>query len=281
MSNTTELAIGIIILAIVVSVGAVIMINYQEAVLITNSTSSSQNILADNNSAQTITPVEEGITSLSATRKNDSWLEFDGVNDIINTSYISPFNLTGNYSISAWIRTIKNSSVGSKIIEQWSQSGGEGNGYPISFRTSLVNNAKNLSMQIYNGTDGNTVISNTFIGDGIWHHFIGINNGSDLLLYLDGSFDNSNQITIIGDINSSEPILIGCQRTHGTCYTGGIDEVRIYNQSLTQTQISQIFNSGRQPNSSLPSDGLVLWYSFNEQTGTTVYDKSGNGNNGV
>ena len=73
---------------------------------------------------------------------------------------------------------------------------------------------------------------------------------------------------------------MGSSSTPNAFFNGSIDELRVYNQTLIQSQISEIYNSGRIANSSLPSDGLVLWYSFDEGTGTTIYDKSGNGNHG-
>ena len=64
-------------------------------------------------------------------------------------------------------------------------------------------------------------------------------------------------------------------------FNGGIDEVRIYNRSLSSLEVSEIYNSGRIANSSLPSNGLVLWYAFDENSDTTVHDLSGNGNDGI
>ena len=49
------------------------------------------------------------------------------------------------------------------------------------------------------------------------------------------------------------------------------DEIRWYNRSLSQSEITQIYNSGRKANSSLPTTGLVLWLPLNEGTGTDVH----------
>jgi len=56
-----------------------------------------------------------------------------------------------------------------------------------------------------------------------------------------------------------------------------MDELRLYNRSLTQQEITNVYGSGRITNSSLPNDGLVLWQPINENTGTTTYDISEQG----
>ena len=73
--NLTDFAIAIIVLGIVVSIGAVIMINYQSAVVTTNSKTSTITTLQDNGTSVTLdgTP-----TSISTTAHNNSWMEFDG-----------------------------------------------------------------------------------------------------------------------------------------------------------------------------------------------------------
>ncbi|MEI6731757.1 MAG: LamG domain-containing protein, partial [archaeon] len=67
---------------------------------------------------------------------------------------------------------------------------------------------------------------------------------------------------------------IGINRTGPSYFNGSIDEVRIYNRSLTTTEITQIYRSGLVSNSNLPSSGLVAWYDFNEGSGTTLIDKA-------
>jgi hypothetical protein len=60
-------------------------------------------------------------------------------------------------------------------------------------------------------------------------------------------------------------------------FDGKIDEVRIWNVARTQTQIQGYMNqslSGNEP-------GLIGYWRFDEGTGTTVIDASGQGNNGT
>ena len=58
----------------------------------------------------------------------------------------------------------------------------------------------------------------------------------------------------------------------GNYYDGGIDEVRIWNRALAAGELGRRFNS--------PQTDLVGWWGFNEGTGDTFADLSGNGNPG-
>ena len=75
-------------------------------------------------------------------------------------------------------------------------------------------------------------------------------------------------------VNTSGRVIIG------SGWEGCLDEVRFYT-SITDTIVQEINNSGVKANVSLSSTNLLLWFSFNEGTGDTVYDKSGNGYNGT
>ena len=59
-------------------------------------------------------------------------------------------------------------------------------------------------------------------------------------------------------------------------FLGLIGEVRIYNRALSQTEISDIYQNG-----TFIKDGLVLYFDMSEYDGSTLYDKSGYGNNGT
>jgi beta-galactosidase len=81
-----------------------------------------------------------------------------------------------------------------------------------------------------------------------WHHLVGIFDGKELLLYLDGEFKSSHQYT--GKIlNSPFPVTIGRDSENHDSETNGmlsnaiIDEVRIYNEAIDFDQLNEQ-NSG-------------------------------------
>ena len=91
-------------------------------------------------------------------------------------------------------------------------------------------------------------------------------------------------------LTSSQPLCIGGDTVFGQYFKGQIDEVRIYNRALSQTEIQtdmQIPIGALPPRTKLAeapkeqSTGLVAAYSFDEGAGTTVADASGNSNTGT
>ena len=80
-----------------------------------------------------------------------------------------------------------------------------------------------------------------------WQHIVGMWNPSGMYLYVNGKLDNSSNKTGILE-NSSGGLNIGAQlhghrNNHG--FNGKIDEVMIYNKSLTENQISELYNQGK------------------------------------
>jgi len=70
-------------------------------------------------------------------------------------------------------------------------------------------------------------------------------------------------------------------------FNGTIDEVRIYDRALSQEEITRLYKMGgskvEASQTSKLTDGLVGSWSFDDPDiyGTTVVDRSGQGNNGT
>lgn len=236
--------------------------------------SNSQNILINNGSSQVL---EGTITSLTATRHNQSWLEFDGVNDYVQVNNQTKI-ITDNLTVSLWFIGINASQeYTSPTLPHlfWRQDDCPG---------IMLESDRQIRFQMKNQTGASfpsiVSISNNFT-DNEWINVIGTYNSSSLnmTLYVDGIAQSSRTDATISD-ECVDNIRIN-NDDGSRFFKGGLDEIRVYNQTLSSVEVLEIFNSGRTSNSSLPSEGLVLWYSFNEGTGATVFDKSGNGNNGI
>ncbi len=223
--------------------------------------SSSENILTNYSETLLQTP-----TTSSATTPKNSWLEFDGVNDYVNTSS-EIFSSSEGFTLSIWVKIDSLSSEEEVFSQGWNN------------RLFSVDD-KTFSCIFQNGSTL-VINSDSFYFPKVWNHFVCSINTTNAMIYGNGILDVT-PVSVTGTYTQTEDIIkIGSRTDGGTFFNGAIDEVRIYNQSLTQSQITEIYNSGRIANSSLPSENLVLWYSFEEASGTTIYDKSGNENNGI
>ena len=222
-------------------------------------------------------------TASSAEKYNNSWLSFDGVNDYVDVSDTelqssSESNLTisiwaympRNKTNTEWENTVNSSKL--FWIEddtpglQYSRTGGG------VHRLRFI--VKNQTANSIDALEYNYVYP---INE--WHNIVGRLEGTNMTIWLDGVLVANNTSSTLNVHQTTPDIRIG-KDDNNRYWLGDIDEVRYYNQSLSDVQITEIYNSGRIANASLPSDGLVLWYSFDESQETTIYDKSGNGNHG-
>src|SRR5262249_5453110 len=103
-------------------------------------------------------------------------------------------------------------------------------------------------------------------------------NGSTLSLYVNGVLVATQPAT--GNIIASNGSLrLGGNSIWSEFFAGTIDDVRIYNRPLSQSEIQIDMNTpiGTTP----PNNGLAAAYNFDEGAGTTVRDSSGFGNTGT
>jgi hypothetical protein len=125
------------------------------------------------------------------------------------------------------------------------------------------------------GTTWNFAQSPTSIPVNSWSHIAGTLDGNTLSIYVNGVLMKSK--TVSGTIwPSANSIKIGGSLAGSDEYMDGvIDELRIWSQSRTQAEIQGSMYSELTGTES----GLLAYYDFNEGSGTTLNDGSGNAYN--
>ncbi len=188
-------------------------------------------------------------------------LDFDGADDYIDCGNDSSLQITSDLSISAWFK-IDNSSPNSyfNIITKWISGNAAWSSY-VAKSTGI------LSFWI--STNGSTQIqinSNTNVNDGNWHHFTGINDGTNIKLYIDGNLENTGTGGTI--YNSTQNVLIGKTNQNSFLFSGSISNASIWNTALTSTQVSEIYNQGLPSNLNSHSaySNLVSWWQLGENS---------------
>ncbi len=93
------------------------------------------------------------------------------------------------------------------------------------------------------------------------------------MLYKDGVLA-SQSVANYTDVISPSPttVTMGYYSTSATYFNGSIDEARVYNRTLNADEITALYNY---------APPAVAHWKFDEGTGTTASDFSGNGNNGT
>ena len=114
-----------------------------------------------------------------------------------------------------------------------------------------------------------------------WYFIVGVANGTFTQIWKDGVMRDSDIYTgIISPNNSTANITIGIS-ADTDYWIGAIDDVRIYNRSLTQAEILTLNSSGRLANPDTVSSGLVMYQELDEGAGITILDATTNHIDGI
>jgi hypothetical protein len=182
-----------------------------------------------------------------------------------STQYLSSdsvdFNITDVISFGGWIYF--NSINENVLISKW------GTGYPnTSYLIFMDSSDKFRLLASSDGASLTNVLSTTVATTGQWYFVVGVYDGTDLKLSIDGgSFDS---LPHAGGIHvSSVDLMIGQYGNYGTTFHNGkIDNAFIYNKALTLTEIQTLYNSGNGVSyndlTTSQKVDLVSWWSLNE-----------------
>jgi hypothetical protein len=215
---------------------------------------------------------------------------FNGTTDFIDMEDKVNLNPAG-FTISAWVKRDASdsgiSSITSKRDAAFSQ------GYDLRFL-----NDNRIEIVWRNG-GFQSLISNTSIPNDEWHHVAVIYNGATVRIYIDGILDNS--ASRIPPLASNEYFYIAAaaKNTPVQHFRGNIDEVRIWETALTESQLRFIMNQEIEENTTftngtivptsitkydigvVPWNRLAAYYPMSIYTYTNTDDASGNGNQGA
>jgi len=187
-------------------------------------------------------------------------VDFDGVDDYATIPDTVSNRVTGDMSISCWFK-LDTTGVFQGLVNKRDVGG---TNWQFMVRDTNV-------LYIY---DGSTVINSTFtLSSGQWYHgVVTIESGVETKFYVNGILrDTLGAVTITAD---DAAIEIG-RLYSGSYINGKIDEAAIFTSVLSAAQVTAIYNSGAPAD--LKSYSPVLWTRFEEGTGTSITDSSGNG----
>ncbi len=184
-----------------------------------------------------------------------------------SNSVIAPLisGLNTAHSMSCWFYLHSYPATGASVITQNTQTSSNLEGM-------AVNTAGLLCASYYNGSYGAKAKSGA-VPVRRWVHAVYTWNGSTGALYINNALQVGSTSPGLG---TATGLRIGASTTPSNYMDGLIDEVRYYNRALTATEIQNLYLYDV-----VPQDGLVAEYLFNEATGTTATDSSGNGNHGT
>lgn len=167
---------------------------------------------------------------------------FDGIDDFVDVGNSSSLNLGQGtpfspFSISAWFKLDSLSGVNAMGIINWGEQ----------------TNTKRRSIIIWNnriyfsgyGTSSN-LDSGVTVTTGIWYHAVAIVDSSKYAqVYVNGVLKNASTLTL-NDFNFANGTSIGKTRAiPQELFNGTIDDVAVFNRSLSATEVSNLYYDGR------------------------------------
>lgn len=169
-------------------------------------------------------------------------LRFSG-NQYIDCGYNSTLinsTLTAGFSVSCWVKIFPGSLYSGTDMTIIST----GDILPGNFNIKINTNGFIL-FTVYTDTDTLTIDTQTDITDGLWHNIVVTYNiDTTQKIYLDSTL----QTSIIGISSDSSiiqdtKIIIGSLDTLSQYYSGYLDDLRIYNTSLTILDVETLYNN--------------------------------------
>lgn len=203
-------------------------------------------------------------------------LSFPGTTSAgVAVPYNSNMNATSALTICSWIfPKFKNDSQYRRILDK-------GTSDTVYELTSM--NSSTLSkgrMRIWISSSEKSAVTDNILIPGQWSFLVGRYDGAKVNIFVNG-VKQSDETSTTGNIDTSTADLyIGASVGAGSTnemWKGELDDVRLYvNRALTDTEILNLY-AGIEPTTT----GLAGWWQFNEGSGSSATDSSGNGNTGT
>jgi beta-galactosidase len=80
----------------------------------------------------------------------------------------------------------------------------------------------------------------TVVAPDTWHHVAGVYDGQEVKLYVDGKLDSKQSWTQGIGRNNADVLIGENAERKGRCFDGLLDDVRIYNYALSESEIKAL-----------------------------------------
>ena len=153
-----------------------------------------------------------------------------------------PISTHTRFSISMWVR----GPAGQRDMRIFSEGSTTSN-RPL-FNLGTHNQGANGALDAYIRDDNNRALlghtySTTMVFDDTWHHIVWSDNNGQVVLYVDGVADATDFSYTRGPLDANTTTIGGILRANPShWWTGEIDEVRLFNYVLDQSDVDAIYS---------------------------------------
>lgn len=170
------------------------------------------------------------INGITYDNLNRGSLVFDGIDDYINCGYGSSLWLSSAITICAWINPVNVTNLGNIASKNTN--------FGYRFR---INSANELWVYV----SGN-YISSGYVPLDNWTYVAFTGDYTGLKSYINGILSTSNATEYAPDDASIGPLYIGCYAPSAESFDGKIASVKIYNRSLSASEMLQNYNTTKE-----------------------------------
>lgn len=189
--------------------------------------------------------VNEAVLTMDRFGNTNSAYSFDG-DDYIGLANTSTFNFE-RFSLAAWVNFSEDNLDVSIVGKHIS---GYPNGYSLGI--GVTGWPKNV-FNFFVDSDPRLLTTDTY-NDLKWHFVVGVYDGVNQYLYVDGALKAS-QPKLFNNKNNID-VSIGRFSGPGDGFKGTIDDVRIYNRALSESEIHELYTDSPFPSLLGPSPYL-------------------------
>ncbi len=166
-------------------------------------------------------------------------LSFDGEGDYIDCGNDPALDITDEITVACWVKVSQFTTFGQAVVAKSDSSWRLQRWWTTPFMEFACTGISTETNEI------GSVLGKINVADGQWHHVAGVYDGSRIFLYIDGALDNfefaSGKMAL-----DNYPVCIGSHSyTKGPggrrYWNGLIDDVRIYNYALAESEIKELF----------------------------------------
>ena len=164
---------------------------------------------------------------------------FDGSDDYVLVEDTIIDSSVNEYSITSWVKTSE-AETKKFIFDDRGTSPPEG----FSLLIDNYFGDDRLSAYIGNGTNLNRVRSDIVIPKNEWVYVASVYNGSSVKLYVNGSLEGEMYTDFVPYTGDKGPYIGDDTGGGDDFFNGTIDELRVYNRTLSTSEISELYFEG-------------------------------------
>jgi hypothetical protein len=162
--------------------------------------------------------------------------DFDGSNDGIDLPNGS--DTLEPSTISFWMKT---NSTNDNVLMQFVDNSNTKNYY---FRINMAGSSNKFRAVYYNGVSDTILTSSSDVNDGLWKHIVVTRDDTNAEIFINGVSDVSTSTYTNGDVGGDIRTIGYFGLSDILYFDGKIDEVGIWNRTLTADDISDLYNFG-------------------------------------